>query len=204
MVARDRVDGADLVEAGLAAMEAVGKSLTKLPSKGRAMLYGLPNGETVRVRTCNDHLLIVVADRPDANANLNIEGTDWLLVVMPEKERTPGNMVSYLVPTSVAVAEARRTHREWLDSAPDTKGDNRTWNLWFRADGPGKANDYAAKWAGYRLNATPATKSETMPKPAPARPGGNIKEEVEKARRRIAEVAGVPVEAVRISIDFGI
>ncbi len=202
MVARDRVEGGDLVEAGLATMAAAGKPLTKLPSKGRAMLYGMPNGETVRVRTCNDHLLIVVADRPDANANLNIEGTDWLLVVMPEKERTPGNMVSYLIPTSIAVTEARRTHQEWLDSSPDTKGDNRTWNLWFRADGPGKANDYATKWAQYRLSGTPAIKPEPA-KSAPSRPGGNIKEEVERARRRIAEVAGVAVQSVRITIDFG-
>lgn len=203
MVVRDRVDGADLVEAGLAAMQAAGNPLSKLPSKGRAMLYGMPNGETVRVRTCNDHLLIVVADRADTNANLNIEGTDWLLVVMPEKERTPGSIVSYLIPTAEAIFEARRTHQEWLNSSPDTKGDNRTWNLWFRADGPGKANDYAAKWAKYRLSATPAIRAEAPAKSGPARQGGNIKDEVERARRRIAEVAGVAIEAVRITIDFG-
>lgn len=167
------------------------------------MLYNMPNGETVRVRTCNDHLLIAVADRPDVNASLNIEGTDWLLVVMPEKERTPGNITSYLIPTPVAVSEVRRTHREWLDSSPNTKGDNRTWALWFRADGPGKAHDYATKWANYRLSDTPAIKSEGPTKSSPIRPGGNIKDEVERARRRIAEVAGVAVEAVRITIDFG-
>ena len=132
MVVRDRVDGVTLVEAGLAAMEKAGKPLTRLPSKGRAMLYQTREGETVRVRTCNDHVLIVVADRPDPNANLNIEGTDLLLVVMPETERTAGPIDLYLIPASEAVSEARRTHQEWLDSSPGTKGDNRTWNFWFQ------------------------------------------------------------------------
>ena len=33
---------------------------------------------------------------------------------------------------------------------------------------------------------------------------GGIKAEVGNARRRIAAVAGVPIEAVRITIDFGV
>src|ERR1700761_2584655 len=80
----ERIESGTLVEAGLAAMARAGKPLSKLPSKGRAMLYAMPNGESVRMRTCNDHLLIIVADRPSADAKLNIEGTDWLLLVMPE------------------------------------------------------------------------------------------------------------------------
>ena len=40
---------------------------------------------------------------------------------------------------------------------------------------------------------------EFMSEPEP----GNIKVEVEAARERIATVAGVPREAVKISIDFG-
>ena len=71
------------------------------------MLYKMSDGQTVRVRTCNDHVLIAVADSPNPGARLNIEGTDWLLIVMPEVERTAGNIVAYLVPVQEAVAEVR-------------------------------------------------------------------------------------------------
>ncbi len=59
------------------------------------MIYSLPDRQTVRIRTCNDHILIVVADSPSADARLNIRGTDWLLIVMPEIERTPGKVIAY-------------------------------------------------------------------------------------------------------------
>lgn len=198
---RDRVDSKALAEAALAAMRQCGKPLSRLPSKGRAMLYVLPNGETVRMRTCNDHVLIVVGDRPASDAKLNIEGTDWLLVAMPEIERTPGKVNVYLLPTSEVETEARRTHQDWLDSNPNTKGDNKTWNLWFRSDGPSKANDYAARWARYLLDSVvDARESAVTSSPGP--PEGNVKAEVENARRRIAEAAGVPLEAVKVTINF--
>lgn len=202
-MATDRVDTSALVEAGLAAMRMRGSPLTRLPSKGRAMIYALPGGGTVRMRTCNDHVLLVVGDRPDPDAKLNIEGTDWLLLVMPEIERVPGKTVAYLLPTKIVEAEARRTHREWLATNPNTKGENKTWSLWFRKDGPGKANDYATKWSEYRLAPSIETDapSEELERHSVPR-GGNVKTEVEDARRRIARAAGVPVEAVKIAINF--
>lgn len=188
-----------LLDAGLKLMATNGKSLTKLPSKGRAMLYQLENGETVRVRTCNDHILIAVADNPSPGAKLNIEDTDWLLIIMPEVPRTPGNIIGYFIPTEVAVQEVRATHKRWLDSNPKTRGENTTWNLWFEDAGSGKASGYAKKWAQYRLKGV----SDTPPASALQKETGNpIKAEVDAARMRIAKVAGVPLEAVRISIDF--
>ena len=70
----------------------------------------------------NDHILIVVADKPAVGARLNIEGTDWLLIVMPEAERKAGNVVAYLVPTNEAVEAVRKGHLAWLSSNPNTKG----------------------------------------------------------------------------------
>jgi hypothetical protein len=202
-MAADRIDNEALVEAGIAAMRTCGRPLTRLPSKGRAMIYALPNGETVRMRTCNDHVLIVVGDRPDPDAKLNIEGTDWLLLVMPEVERVPGKTVAYLLPTKVVEVEARRTHKEWLATNPNTKGDNKTWNLWFRKDAPAKANDYAAKWSNYRLSASvEADEAAEKPERHSVPRAGNVKAEVEDARRRIARAAGVPVESVKITINF--
>ena len=162
------------------------------------MIYELPNGQTVRMRTCNDHILIVVADNPSSGAKLNIEGTDWLLIVMPEIERTPGRVIAYLIPALEAVGEARRTHSEWLATNPGTKGGNTTWNLWFRPDGTNKAGNYAEKWMKYKLT-VPA---QQMISPGETTTPSNIKLEVETARQRISAAAGVPVEAVSISIDF--
>jgi hypothetical protein len=202
------VENKVLVQAGLQIMQENGQPLTKVYSKGRAMLYALPNGETVRMRTCNDHVLIIVADRTTLDAKLNVQGTDWLLIVMPEKERSSGKIIAYLVPSKVAVEEAQYTHQEWLALNPNTKGGNRTWNLWFQADAPGKANlhkanNFAEKWKKYRLKSHISSKEiESTNIEAAIVPPPNIKDEVESARARIAKAAGVTIDAVRISIDF--
>lgn len=201
-----RVDKALLLEAGVRLMAENGKPLTKLPSKGTAKLYSMATGETVRARTCNDHILIAVADEPSEGARLNVEGTDWIMLAMPEVPRTPGAVRVYLLPTEVVVDEVRRTHAEWLASRPNTKGENTTWNLWFRDDGPEKASGYARKWERYRLPGEARTDSSTE-----SRAGGDdgtagpsaLREEISGARERIARLAGVPLNAVKVSIDFG-
>jgi len=200
-----RIDNEDLLAAGLEAMRQNGKPLSKAPSKGRSMLYTLPNGETVRARTCNDHVLIVVASRPSADAELNIEGTDWLLVVMPEIERTPGKVITYLIPSDEAAKTARKVHQEWLATNPNTKGGNTTWNLWFRSDAPSKANDFATKWSKYRLQGEAFTnKAPTADTVKITNSGGDVKAAVEAARRQIANAANVSPEAVKITIDFSL
>jgi hypothetical protein len=189
-----------LLEAGLSLMKKNGRPLTKIAGTGRAMKYRMPNGETVRVRTCNDHILIVLSDKPSgAHTKLNIDGTDWLLIVMPEVQRTPGKVRAYLVPTPIAAEAARRTHQEWLDSNPNTKGDNRTWNLWFRDDG--KNENFDETWSEYRLKGEATTEAIGTVGSSTDEPL-NVKIEVESARQRISRAAGVSPEAVRITIDF--
>jgi len=104
MIKGPRIPNDALLNAGLELMRQNGKPLSKLNSKRRSMLYEMPNGESVRARTCNDHILIAVAKTPDEGADLNIEGTDWILLVMPESERTPGNVIAYLLPTEEVVS----------------------------------------------------------------------------------------------------
>lgn len=190
----------DLVRAGLDLMRQGGKPLERAPSKGTAMIYRTPDGKTVRLRTCNDHILIVVGDSPDEDAKLNIEDTDLLLVVMPERPRTNGPAVAYLIPTEVAVAEARRTHSDWLATNPNTKGKNNTWNLWFDDDNP-KAGGYARTWAKYKL---PGSASTVPPEPPsmPAGDGAKPRQVMDDCRIKIAEAFGVRPDAVKISIDF--
>jgi hypothetical protein len=196
-----RIDNEVLVTAGLDTMGRIGKPLTKIQGFGRAMMYSLPNGERVRVRTCNDHILIVVADSPAVDAKLNIEGTEWLLIVMPEVERTPGKIMAYLVPTQVAVEAARLTHRTWLETNPNTRGSNTTWNLWFDENSPSKANDFANKWKQYLLNSDDVRANEIVLNEASQT--GSVKAEVEAARQRISKAAGVSPSAVKITIEFG-
>ncbi|WP_370154425.1 hypothetical protein [Ferrovibrio sp.] len=197
----NRVPNEALVAAGLDLMQQAGQPLTRAPTKGRAMIYHLPDKRTVRVRTCNDHLLVVLADKDEAGAKLNVEGTDLVLIVMPETPRTPGAVVAYLVPAKVVAEAARETHKNWLAAGANTKGNNRTWNLWFDENGPEKANGFARRWSKYRLGGSSHT--ELSPSPIVNKPSGEkLGDVIASARQRIAAVAGVPIEAVRISVDL--
>lgn len=198
----NKVSNQALLAAGLQAMHAAGKPLQKMQTNSRSMKYQLSNGETVRVRTCNDHVLVVLADSAEASAALNIEGTDHLLIVMPEVPRMDGLVIVYFVPTAVAAAAVRQTHAAWLASNPSTKGNNRTWNIWFD-DGPAMSGSFAKKWSQYRL----ATKASTIEGDTPGnsvavrdnRPLGAV---IAAARKAIAEAAGVSVDAVKISVTL--
>lgn len=157
MVKSPRIDTGVLLAAGLELMKQHGKPLTKKPRAGSAKLYTLPNGDVVRVRTCNDHKLIVVTDSPSPeDAKLNIKGTDekahWLLSVMPVVARTPGKVIAYFVPTEVAVAGTRKHQRDWLLSLPKTAGDNKTWVLYFGEKRPAEVTDFQEEWSRYLLS----------------------------------------------------
>jgi hypothetical protein len=160
------------------------------------MIYRTSEDETVRLRTCNDHVLIVVADQHDPDkARLNVEGTNYVLVVMPERPRTPGAVVGYLVPTEVVTEEVRGGQRHWLDTAPNTKGDCRTWALPFNAT-------LREKWQRYRLGGRAL--AGTTASSSVAVTGSEVRklgEVIALAKQEIAEAAGVPVDRVRVSID---
>ena len=208
MYRSDRIDNEVLLKAGLELMATNGTPLKKIPSQGRSMIYKMTHGETVRVRTCNDHILVVVADKPAENAKLNIEGTDWLLIVMPEIERTAGKIIAYLVQTDIVVHEVRESHSTWLNSNPNTKGNNTTWNLWFDRsyyghDGRLRKHDYFEKWADYRLKGeVTSTQIENGLFNRKQGDSVTIKREIETARLRIAHAINVFPEAVKISIEF--
>ena len=196
----NKVSNQALLAAGLKAMHAAGKPMQKMQTNTRSMKYQLSNGETVRVRTCNDHVLVVLADSAEESATLNIEGTDHLLIVMPEVPRMDGLITVYFVPTTIAVTAVRQTHADWLASNPSTKGNNRTWNIWFD-DGPAMSGGFAKKWAEYRL----ATKASTIDVGAASdivavRDNRSLGAVIAAARKAIAEAAGVSVEAVKISV----
>jgi len=195
-----RVDNSDLLTAGLSVMKSKGWPLVPINSGTRAKIYRMDDGKTVRVRTCNEHVLVTVAASTERDAKLNVEGTDFLLIVMPEIPRSPGPVMVFLVPTPVVVEAVREAHAQWLSSNPSTRGGNRTWNLWFDDDAAHVGSGFARVWEKYKLisptaavaNSSTTLISNTM----------TLGEIIADAKRRIAAVAGVAETAIKISIDM--
>ncbi|MGD0421297.1 MAG: hypothetical protein ABSA68_17250 [Xanthobacteraceae bacterium] len=197
-----KVPNHQLLQAGLGLMEQNGQPLQRIEAKGRAMVYRTTGGKTVRVRTCNDHVLVAVAESPNPEAKLNIEGTDSILIVMPETPRTPGPVMAYFIPTALVVEEVRSNHRNWLASNPSTKGENRTWAIWFDDDGPAKASGYSKKWASYRLDGSANTRTFVNGREDLQTGSTTLGEVIADAKRRIAAVAGIPETAVKVTLDI--
>jgi hypothetical protein len=166
------------------------------------MMYALENGESVRVRTCNDHILIVLSGKHSGDdAKLNIEGTHWLLIVMPEVPRTPGKVIAYLVPTKVVADASRQTHGEWLATNPNTKGNNTTWNLWFSENGPPKAKGFAKKWSTYRVQGASEITQPVVTTPSAASSKSTVGPlTMAEAKKGLALTFNVPPEAIEITI----
>ena len=122
---------------------------------------------------------------------------------MPEVPRSRGPVMAFLIPASVAVEAVRSAHRDWLNSNPSTKGENRTWNIWFDDDGPSKSNGFARKWAEYRLTGSATTKKlEDIPSVSQAGGTASLGDVIAEAKRNIARAAGVPEAAVKITLDL--
>ena len=155
----EKISNNTLRDAGLELIKRNGTPLKNISSPGRSMIYAMPNGETVRVRTCNDHVLIVTANEPipSKNTKMNIEGTDWLLIVMPDFKQDKGNIIAYHVPVNVAVEAIKSSHQHWQDSNSSTRGNTKTWRLQFHNDFTDKdsrihKHNYSDKWAIYKID----------------------------------------------------
>ena len=208
-----KIPNQHLVKAAETVMSENGMALERLPAKGRAMLYRMQDGKSVRLRTSNDHVLVVVADSPDVDAPVNVEGTDMLLAVMPEIERSPSRVVAFLVPSDIAARDAREGYREWLKNGPRTKGSNNTRTIWFDEDLSQASHGFMARWKQYQLNSDVRVDGELsipeFPKsPTPSVPNASgetrpkLRDIVEDAKQKIADAAGVQPEDVHISIDM--
>ena len=120
MNSRNKIDNNLLREAGVELMKKNKMPLSNITC-GKSMIGFTPCKKSVRIRTCNDHRLIITAKQPDPNARLNIEGTYWLLMVMPEHERTLGKIIGYLIPIAEIKEKMKMSHEAWLGTKPQTK-----------------------------------------------------------------------------------
>ena len=197
-----RISNRVLLDAGLELMHLNGHSLTDTYAAGRSNIYKMSDGRTVRVRTSNDPTLVVLAETPDLDAKLNIEGTDLLLFVMLAEKRTEGDVIGYLVPTQEAVRDVRDAHQRWLDTRPNTKGNNRTWNIWFDDGGRKTANRFAERWARYRLEGTVSTHDVAAASSPSNLPAVDIGQEIQAMQARIARGTGLPPNFIKVSIEI--
>ena len=157
MKQRNQIANKLLREAGVELMKKNKMPLGNITC-GNSMIGLTPCKKSVRIRTSNDHRLIITANQPDPNASLNIEGTYWLLMVMPERERSLGKVIGYLIPTAEIKEKMKISHEAWLETKPQTSGNNQTWTLEFnkyigkRLDRHTKLGfDFFEKWKEYRL-----------------------------------------------------
>lgn len=137
---------------GLAAMERSGRVLTRVASERRGQLYVMPDGCRVRLRTNNDRRVIVTTDDTRSDAKLDLDGCDFVLLVVPKQRRQRGPIEVYLVPFSEVQAAFATAHADWLASLPKTRGQNHTWQLFFDEGKPASAASFADKWRAYRID----------------------------------------------------
>jgi hypothetical protein len=208
----NRVPKQALIAAGLEAMRQAGMPLERVEGADvRSAIYRLPDGRTVRVRTCNRPSFLVTGDDDNPNrAKLNITGTDLLLYVFPKKARTPGPVFTYLIPVPVAEAEVRKRRRAWLETDPDTAGDNRAFVLWFTPVPwcPPLGNLHE-DWAQYQLDVEASTAGQTWTvgapeweKPAAFANALAALPEVSACRRALAAALELPEGEIALAVDL--
>jgi hypothetical protein len=202
-----RIPSKVLKEAALQQMSENDMELLKMTTGSRAMIYSMPDNKTVRIRTTNDPVLVVVAESADPKSKMNIEGTDYLLLSMPEEPRSPGKILCYLVPTNIAVDSIRESFMKWLDTNPNTNGDNKTRNIWF--DSKGSAwSGFRSKWEKYLLQASSEVKKiqkqieASKDRDSKLQELKTVADVVEFAAHEIARLSGISREKIRIDIRF--
>ena len=137
---------------GLAAMERSGQPLTRTASDRRGQLYVIADGRRVRLRTNNDRRVIVTTDDTRSDAKLDLDGCDFVLLVVPKQRRQRGQVEVYLVPFSEVRAAVATAHADWLASLPKTRGQNHTWQLFLDEGKPASAANFADKWRAHRID----------------------------------------------------
>lgn len=143
-----------LREAGLRIAEQSGQPLQRDRSQRRRQAYRSRSGERVLFRTSNDRVLTVGASSANpAEATLDIDDCDVVLIAMPTEKRGTSAVEAYWVPASVVAGDVKTAHQTWLDGNPNTNMGNKTYSIWFDK-GVSESGMFREKWARYRLPTT--------------------------------------------------
>jgi hypothetical protein len=147
--------------------------------------------EILRISGLIGQLLDLAALRVPERLMRAVSETDFTLVVTPEKERSVGAVIAFLIPTEVILEQIRAAHR----------AGRKDWSLFLDEE----------MWARYRLGGSASASLSRAPKPSGdlngegAQPptSRSLGEVIAGARRNIATVAQVAESAVKIQIDLG-
>lgn len=152
-------------------------------------IYRRNDGRTLRLRTSAKGSKFLMANMGPAEQDpMTFEQDDFLGLVF----RNGSKAVGYCIPSTVAAPDIRTA-----TPLPFYRNDlnNFLWRFDVSAAGAGLAQ----KWAEYRLGEIELDDT-TGP---PLRPGRrDLNSEIADARRRIAQAAGRPENAVRITIEY--
>jgi len=188
-------DTKTLREAGKAALTAAGMPL-ELDTSGHGanQLYRVRAdaernaGKLVRLRTNNRWAILDYATGPQASAPIEqLEGVDYVCGVCVNPQ---GEIEVYFIPAGRVDAHMKAEHKAFMERT-EGLGDSKVRILKFRSA--------PSSYAEFKLR--------QMPPPAASSPRlsvlrGQFTELMERAQRNVADLFGVPVNAVRISIDF--
>jgi hypothetical protein len=191
-----------------------GQPLEMMSSRGRSMLYKLQTGATVRVRTSNDPVLVVGAESTDNGLKLNISGTDFILLVMPEKPRTWGEVKGYLIPTSEAISAIKSANPTAFTGRQENHQKGTALTIWFQSSDRLDSN-FNEKWLKYLLKSrVDASDYQDLhednhgervkkKKARTAKNNMTVGDVIDEARKRISTITGLPVKSVKIEVRLG-
>jgi hypothetical protein len=164
-----------------------GTPVQRIPDE-RAVVYQLPDGKTVRLRTNN--LPVLVAPKNEAG-RFAFEANDFVAIVIALR----GKIHVYVIPSEVVARTLRDDRQRWLAESP-THNDNLTPVLRFDGRPDNNGHGYAEEWHHYHVGEFGAAEEA-------ATGVTGVFAIAAKARRDIAAALGPPVteERVHITVD---
>jgi hypothetical protein len=140
--------------AALEIAEQSGRPLKRDILRPRKQAYCTSTGERVLLRTSNDRVLTATASSTTpAEATLDFEDSDALLIAMPIERGRLSAVEAYWVPSGDAARDVKAAHQRWLNGSPKTNNNNRTYSVWFD-EAISSSELFREKWSLYRLPMT--------------------------------------------------
>lgn len=117
----------------------------------RGKIFRTQDGRSVRVRT--NIKRSIPCKSQDTNlrrGTLDIEGTEFICLIVPKSAGNAAEVEVYFMPTSIAVREVKEAHIKWLEYGK-SKGTNFTPALCLDRVPSGKEKNLNDLWSEYRF-----------------------------------------------------
>jgi hypothetical protein len=199
MPTQDLIPTLTLRRAFLEMMQMAGRPLQRIDETKE--IYRLPDGKTMRLRTNNMPAVMAKVADGSADARLPFEGEDYVGIAFPAIGK-PDTIVGYLVPSEVAAKAFHTAHRKWLAADTSRSRDNRARVLKFdgRPDLPWRG--FEERWHEYLIGEIALDVLPTVSELPTVIAKSALDVAIAECKKRIALLAGTPVSAISISINF--